>query len=144
MLLGELYLSVGIGLIHYLGMEAMDYEVLVLAYDFSSFILSLVLAYIFALAEFYSRRLQAGSKTSFQLTAALQSLLIGVSVSAMHCTTMYAACVYIDPTIKSLSLEEGETIVLSWGVAIDVALLYIVGVVSVLLGMRVDSERRKA
>ena len=113
MLLGALYLSVGIGLMHYLGMEAMDYEVLVLAYDFSSFILSLVLEYIFALAAFYSRRLQAGSKTSFQLTAALQRLLIGVSVSAMHCAAMYAACVHIDPTIKSLSLGEGETIVLS-------------------------------
>lgn len=143
-LLGALYLSAGIGLMHYLGMEAMQYEGLVLAYEPSSFILSLVLAYIFALGAFYSRRLKSDANTSSQLTAVLQSLLIGVSVSAMHYTAMHAARFYIDPTAINLSLDEGETVVLSWVVAIDVALLCIVGVVSILLGMRVDSERRKA
>ncbi|WP_304440085.1 MHYT domain-containing protein, partial [Oleiphilus sp. HI0066] len=55
MQVGALCLALGIGAMHYLGMEAMHYEDLVLRYDPTWFVLSIVMAYVFALLALYVR-----------------------------------------------------------------------------------------
>ena len=79
LLLGSLCLAAGIGAMHYLGMEAMNYEGVLFSYDGGSFVLALLLTYIFAIAAFYSRRLTPGGQISSFIARGFQSLLIGIS-----------------------------------------------------------------
>ncbi|EPC03359.1 hypothetical protein L861_17610 [Litchfieldella anticariensis FP35 = DSM 16096] len=91
--LGALPMAVGIGSMHYTGMEAMRMEGL--RYDLLFFCLSIVVAYLLALAalylHFYVRRLPVFSENGLTLVA---GIFMGFAVAGMHYTAMEASRFY--------------------------------------------------
>ncbi|EPC03361.1 hypothetical protein L861_17620 [Litchfieldella anticariensis FP35 = DSM 16096] len=93
LLLGALLLAVGIGSMHYIGMEAMHMEGL--RYDFPIFVLSIVVAFLLALAALYLhfrvRKLPAVSEKTLTLLA---GVFMGLAVAGMHYTAREASLFY--------------------------------------------------
>lgn len=109
--LASLFLAVGIGSMHYIGMEAMVLKGH-LRYDSSLFLLSIVVAFILGLVAFVSKfQLVSDDDTSaYQVDLStwgyrsVSALFIGLAISGMHYTAMAATRVYPDP---SLTLDGG-------------------------------------
>lgn len=92
---GALLMALGIGTMHYTGMEAMNLRG-VLRYDFIYFCLSIIVAHILALAAIYIRfglrRLPTSlTDTSLKLGA---GTIMGFAVAGMHYTAMAASRFY--------------------------------------------------
>lgn len=109
--LGALPLALGIGTMHYSGMEAMLMPAH-LRYKASLFVLSIVVAHILSVAallvkfqfEPSAKKTESESDQSFSLVRIVASCCIGFAVSGMHYTAMYATRIYPDP---ALSQPEG-------------------------------------
>ncbi len=103
--------ALGIGTMHYLGMEAMQMQAH-LRYDIWLFLLSLVVAHLLAFSALYVRFAIDGEATQGdELTYApkwtmrgLASVLIGFSVAGMHYTAMSAAQIYPDPSLPTVTV----------------------------------------
>ncbi|MCH4563623.1 EAL domain-containing protein [Halomonas sp. EGI 63088] len=93
---GALLMAVGIGSMHYTGMEAMRMEGL--RYHFPFFVLSIVVAFLLALAALYLhfrvRRLPAFSESGMTLVA---GVFMGFAMAGMHYTAMGASRFYEPP-----------------------------------------------
>ncbi|MFC3282608.1 putative bifunctional diguanylate cyclase/phosphodiesterase [Litchfieldella rifensis] len=93
---GALLMAVGIGSMHYTGMEAMRMEGL--RYDFLFFCLSIGVAFLLALAALYLhfrvRKLPALSENGMTLVA---GVFMGFAVAGMHYTAMGASRFYEVP-----------------------------------------------
>lgn len=92
--LGALLMAVGIGTMHYTGMEAMQLNAL-MRYDFSLFILSILVAHLLASValyiKFFSDNRTVGAGVVVRLGSATA---MGTAVAAMHYTAMAAAQFY--------------------------------------------------
>ena len=90
---GALLMAAGIGTMHYTGMEAMSFDGL--RYDPALFALSLVVAYVLALAALHLnvrvRRLVTITGYGLRIGAGVG---LGLAVAAMHYTAMHAARFY--------------------------------------------------
>ncbi|MCH2159759.1 MAG: ATP-binding protein [Oleiphilaceae bacterium] len=144
MQVGALCLTLGIGAMHYLGMEAMHYEGLVLRYDPTWFVLSIVMAYIFALLALYVRVWQNNKTSSTTLKRLVASVLIGLSVSGMHYTAMLATEFYLDPSIVIPDHSYHEHTLLSWIVIVDVLLFLTALIIVFMLGTKLDQAQKAA
>ncbi|MCE9663943.1 EAL domain-containing protein [Halomonas sp. M5N1S17] len=109
LLVGALLMAVGIGSMHYTGMEAMHMEGL--RYHFPFFVLSIVVAFLLALAALYLhfrvRSLPAFSESGMTLIA---GVFMGFAVAGMHYTAMGASRFYESPLAAahgSLLYQEG-------------------------------------
>ena len=93
LLKGSLLMAIGIGSMHYLGMEAMRMEGL--RYSFPLFVLSILVAFLLALAalflHFRVRRLPTLSESGLRMASAG---FMGCAVAGMHYTAMEAALFY--------------------------------------------------
>ena len=96
LLVGALLMAVGIGSMHYIGMEAMRMDGL--RYDVLFFVLSIVVAFLLALAALYLhfrvRSLPAFSESGMTLVA---GVFMGFAVAGMHYTAMGASRFYRTP-----------------------------------------------
>lgn len=96
LLLGALLMAAGIGSMHYIGMEAMHMEGL--RYDLPFFVLSIVVAFLLALAALYLhfrvRSLPAFSERGMTLIA---GVFMGFAVAGMHYIAMGASRFYETP-----------------------------------------------
>ncbi|PMR68299.1 putative bifunctional diguanylate cyclase/phosphodiesterase [Halomonas heilongjiangensis] len=96
LLVGALLMAVGIGSMHYTGMEAM--HMAGLRYHFPFFVLSIVVAFLLALAALYLhfrvRSLPAFSESGMTLVA---GVFMGFAVAGMHYTAMGASRFYESP-----------------------------------------------
>ncbi|KZY70778.1 hypothetical protein A3738_15145 [Oleiphilus sp. HI0066] len=144
MQVGALCLALGIGAMHYLGMEAMHYEDLVLRYDPTWFVLSIVMAYVFALLALYVRVWQNDETSSATLKRLVASVLIGLSVSGMHYTAMLATEFYLDPSIVIPDHSDHEHTLLSWIVIVDVLLFLTALIIVFMLGTKLDQAQKAA
>lgn len=110
-LLAALVLALGIGAMHYSGMEAMRMEAH-LRYDASLFILSIVVAFVLALLAFYAKFTLVSDDQADAYTISLDmwvfrgigAALIGFAISGMHYTAMSATRLYPD---ASLTVDSG-------------------------------------
>lgn len=92
--LGALLMAVGIGSMHYTGMEAMRMPAQ-LVYSPFYFALSLVVAHLLAMIAIYTRSLLQRTDASDSGAAAVAGgILMGLAVAGMHYTAMYAASFY--------------------------------------------------
>ena len=89
--LGGLLLALGIGTMHYLGMEAMQVDA-AMAYDPVLFVVSIVVAHILATAGLYVRFLLKGATPRLSIT--VSAVVLGCAVAGMHYTAMAAARFY--------------------------------------------------
>lgn len=99
--LGALFMALGIGTMHYTGMEAMEVKGL-LRYDIAYFVLSLVIAHVLAMIAIYVRfglrdftHLEKGS------LKAIAGPIMGFAVAGMHYTAMGAAEFYEIPGVDA-------------------------------------------
>jgi len=140
---GALSLALGIGTMHYVGMEAMSYEGVTMRYSLPSFLLSIILAHVFALGALYAR-VWGGSVNDKSLARRiLSAVLIGCAVSAMHYMAMSASEFYANPNIIAGYAEHAHDS-MSWIIIIDVVLLIGIVVTGVILGTRLNVANNAA
>ncbi|MDC5819182.1 MHYT domain-containing protein [Vibrio europaeus] len=92
-LLSALYLALGIGSMHYLGMEAMQMDAL-MVYDVTWFALSILIAFLFACISIYMVKLRNRHYGENITHRALIAPIMGLSVAGMHYTAMGAVSFY--------------------------------------------------
>jgi len=95
--IGALCLALGIGSMHYLGMEAMQIDGVNLFYDPWIFAVSILIAHGLACTVVYTYGIGEKLLPAFALKPAT-ALLTGITISSMHYTAMLAASYVIDPT----------------------------------------------
>ena len=106
---GGVLIGAGIGAMHYIGMAAMDMAPL-LRYDLSTFLLSVIVAVIFAMLSLWVRHgLQRflQSKLTRLTTNMLAGVVMGCAISAMHYTGM-AAARFVSPPGLALPEQPSE------------------------------------
>lgn len=141
--LGGLAMAAGIGLMHYIGMEAMHINQGGFLYDPLRFGASIIVAHLLAVAAIYTHASRVAKESSLRIRL-VSALFIGLAVSGMHYVAMDASEFYIDKTrIYALSGPEAHTII-SWNMITELALFLGASLVGVLLGTRLDNERRKS
>ncbi|MBW3696027.1 PAS domain S-box protein [Vibrio sp. T187] len=91
--MSALYLALGIGSMHFIGMEAMKMDVL-MVYDFTLFVLSIVVAHLFACIAIYLIKLQNQSYNEEVHRRFFVSTIMGLSVAGMHYTAMGSVSFY--------------------------------------------------
>ncbi|KLN65052.1 MHYT domain-containing protein [Vibrio sp. VPAP30] len=91
--ISALYLALGIGSMHYLGMEAMQIDAL-MVYDFAWFILSIFIAFLFACISIYMIKIRNRHYGENATNRALIAPIMGLSVAGMHYTAMGAVSFY--------------------------------------------------
>ena len=91
LLVGGLLMAVGIGTMHYLGMEAMQLNA-VMAYEPVPFLLSIVVAYVLSTLALYVRF--ALKRSAKRLRQPLAALVLGCAVAGMHYTAMASVRFY--------------------------------------------------
>lgn len=147
--LGALPLALGIGTMHYSGMEAMLMPAH-LRYDATLFVVSIVVAHLLSVAallvKFKFEARSTGSEepasppSAFSSVRLLAACFIGFAVSGMHYTAMYATRIYPDP---ALSQPAGIAFPpLAMGSVICVFTVLIMGVI--VLGSQYYSEEPEA
>ncbi|MBK82955.1 MAG: histidine kinase [Gammaproteobacteria bacterium] len=92
--LGSLILAVGIGSMHYIGMEAMKMDAL-MVYDPTLVVVSIILAHILALIALYTRILVQTNEGSHSGWRIISAIIMGSAISSMHYTAMEAASYYV-------------------------------------------------
>lgn len=111
-----LAMALGIGTMHYTGMEAMQLEG-ILRYDIVLFVLSIAVAYVLALVAIYIRfalRRFAGLTNGVLKT--LAGTIMGLAVVSMHYTAMASAQIHAVP-----GTEFGGVMLPEYGMAITIA-----------------------
>lgn len=104
--IASLFLALGIGTMHYSGMEAMRMQAH-LRYDATLFITSIIVAFVLALVAFFSKFQLISEKegAAYQVNTAtwlfrgISAIFIGFAVSGMHYTAMSATRVYPDSSV---------------------------------------------
>src|SRR5689334_16336009 len=87
--LGGLLMAIGIGGMHYVGMEAMRADVM-MGYDPLFFVLSIVVAHVLAVIALYIKFVAGGSAFTL-LRKGASAAVMGSAVACMHYTAMRAA-----------------------------------------------------
>ncbi|WP_156503845.1 PAS domain S-box protein, partial [Oleiphilus sp. HI0066] len=108
------------------------------------FVLSIVMAYVFALLALYVRVWQNDETSSATLKRLVASVLIGLSVSGMHYTAMLATEFYLDPSIVIPDHSDHEHTLLSWIVIVDVLLFLTALIIVFMLGTKLDQAQKAA
>ncbi|WP_312096024.1 EAL domain-containing protein [Niallia sp.] len=133
-----IFMGIGISCMHYIGMKAMiseaDY-----AYHFGYFILSVLIA---ILASFFSLfiflRLQQYMNNF--IVKIVTSLLMGVTISSMHYTGMYAVRYYVDSEMELIHVHAHHVSIkaIILGVTIGIFIILLISILSSLLDRYVD------
>ncbi len=135
---GALSLAVGIGLMHYMGMDAMQMEG-VMRYDPLLFIVSILVAYVLAVITLFIRFLLSkyfpGNKYISQTVGAV---LMGCTVSAMHYTAMAAASYYVTPETTLFSENSANISTLHVLLAVSIVSAFTIISTLSLIGILVD------
>lgn len=122
----SLFISGGIALMHYIGMSAMQMNA-GMFYDIGLFILSLVIAFIFAAVSIWFK-FQADKHFDqniiFNVKLILPSIIMGGAISGMHYTGMAAMTVYESNNVSFM----GAT---SWS---NESLVKVISIITVFLG----------
>ena len=129
----------GVGLMHYTGMAAMEVGALV-RYDVPLFLLSLLVAVMFAVAALWiaNRMARPGAAPSFAHEG-IAALMIGFAVAGMHYTAMSSTLCFAQryPRSGILNMEPG---VLAVATAIVATLILITGIAAVVFDRRLAVE----
>ncbi len=94
------------------------------------------------MAAIYTHSSKADEETSLQVRL-LSALFIGAAVSAMHYVAMVASEFYVQPE-NAYALSNQSHEIISRNMITEIALFLGASLVGVLLGTRLDSERRKS
>jgi PAS domain S-box-containing protein len=133
-----LLMAVGIGTMHYTGMEAMIIDAH-MRYRFSLFVLSIVVAHILASTALYVRFFvsrRSGNRPGFRL---LSAVVMGTAVAGMHYTAMAAVRFYPSPQ------QQAPDMLMPPGMmALIIAMVVVVSTALTVLGTVVDRRLTEA
>lgn len=104
--ISALFLALGVGSMHYLGMEAMNTEA-IMSYNFSLFIASIVVAHLLAtIAIYLIKHFNSSKKVSF-FAKIPGAISMGTAVGCMHYVAMRAASFHINSAteIETISMN---------------------------------------
>ena len=137
--ISALYLALGIGSMHYLGMEAMQMDAL-MVYDLSWFVLSILIAFVFACLSIYLikvRNLHYGENTTHR---ALIAPIMGLAVAGMHYTAMGAVSFYALKEAPPMNGHMGD----AHNIALIVALFVLLICAATFVASIVDQRLQRA
>ncbi|UTW50827.1 PAS domain S-box protein [bacterium SCSIO 12827] len=137
--MGGIVLGGGIGLMHYTGMGAVDFDAYI-RYDLPLFVLSLLVAVALAMCALWVA-FRASRRDTIRTLAneAISALLIGAAVAGMHYTAMSSAiCLARNGT--TTPLPSIGTDVLAVATATVATLILIAGIAAVVFDRRLASE----
>lgn len=138
LVLGGLLLAVGIGAMHYVGMEAMRMPA-IMVYDPWLFALSIAAAFALATISLYVKFVLARSWIQPIWSKIASAGVLGVAVAAMHYTAMAAASFHHDP---ATTVEPGTFSSATLGVSICGVMVLVLGLA--LIGTIVDRRLEEA
>ncbi len=141
--LNALYMAAGIGTMHYTGMEAIRAKAL-MGYDISMFIFSIVAAHVFAMLSLRAKKIRLIAFGNSGLIKNIScAFIMGIAVSCMHYTAMYAVHFYPDESI-TLSSSSINLPPVVFGSILFMAVLVILSAVtvSVLVEQAFSSNRQ--
>ncbi|MCX4188988.1 PAS domain S-box protein [Methylophaga sp. OBS3] len=121
--MGSVLVGAGIGLMHYIGMAAMEMDVelqYIPSWFVASIIVAVVLAFVALTVRQYLRRYWPAAPIN--IIDGLSAVIMGLAISAMHYTGMGGAR-YLSDTTEMIPHVEGEHLHLSYTVTLIVLLL---------------------
>lgn len=118
-----LYLALGIGSMHFIGMEAMKMDV-IMVYDFSFFVLSILIAHLFACIAIYLIKLQHQQQDDNLRRRVPVSMVMGLSVAGMHYTAMGSVSFYIDKQAEPMGMHMSGSPVIALTVAFFAIIIF--------------------
>ncbi|BFM05240.1 MHYT domain-containing protein [Halioxenophilus aromaticivorans] len=92
--LQSLVFALGVGSMHYIGMEAMKMNV-IMVYSLPLFIKSILVAHILAAIATYTHRVFNTDETSSFIKRAIVAVIMGAAISGMHYTGMKASSYFV-------------------------------------------------
>ncbi|WP_047046954.1 MHYT domain-containing protein [Vibrio mexicanus] len=134
-----LSLAVGIGSMHYLGMEAMTVDA-TMTYSLPMFALSIMVAYLFASVAILLIKRHHKANTKSILHRIVTSVVMGFSVAGMHYTAMEAVRFHVENDWVSTGMNMGN----SSTVALVVTFFVIMVFAATLISSIVDSQLQNA
>ncbi|MBT82285.1 MAG: histidine kinase [Alteromonadaceae bacterium] len=138
--LSSLSLAIGIGAMHYTGMEAMETEA-AMTYDFGFFLLSILCAWLFAMVAIYMVIYIQRKNIRGQLGLVGCAMVMGMAIAGMHYVAMYAVHYYLPVTfIPSETGGHAEPAIL----ALAITTLVFVIFATTLLGSIFDKRLQAA
>ncbi|MGF1697114.1 ATP-binding protein [Vibrio lamellibrachiae] len=137
-LVGGLYLALGIGSMHYLGMEAMKMDV-ILTYNPMWFLASIVIAHLFACIAIYMIKLQRRFSNISVNKRVIIASVMGLSVAGMHYTAMQAASFYTNKGVMSDHLHATNAHIVALVVAAFVLLIVAATILCSIVDARLQS-----
>lgn len=142
--LGALALAVGIGTMHFVGMEAMEMQVR-MVYDIYLFLGSIVVAHILATIALYIRVLVNTTEESPINSRMLSAFMMGCAIAGMHYTAMASVTYLIEPTIHTEhAMSSSSSIFLALAIMAVVAIFVGVTVIGVILDRRLQTAEDTA
>ncbi len=135
-----LSMALGIGSMHFLGMEAMIVEA-EMVYDIRWFVFSLLIAHVFAVVAIYLIINQHKSRSSSILHRIFRSLIMGLSVAGMHYAAMGAVSYYAFPSIEGMNSHHSESY---YYVALAVSFFVFLIVAATIFSSIIDSRLQHA
>lgn len=139
LVLGGIVLGSGIGLMHYTGMAAVDFDAFI-RYDPKLFVLSLLIAVVLAMCALWVAFRSSRRDTIHTFAGEmLSALLIGLAVAGMHYTAMSSAICFAR-TGASTAVQNLGSGVLAGATAVVASLILIAGIAAVLFDRRLASE----
>ena len=138
-LLGGLLMAIGIGTMHYLGMEAIVMQA-ELRYDFNLFALSIVVAFLLSSIALNVEHLIGNNQARFtHLKIYLRAIIMGVAVAGMHYTAMAASRIY---PVQQIDISTSHLPSFFLGLAIFLSVALIISLT--LVGTHVDRRLDEA
>ncbi|WP_191601107.1 MHYT domain-containing protein [Marinomonas algicola] len=132
LLIGGILVGSGIGSMHYIGMAAME-MMMTLHYDLTIFCVSIVVAVVLAMLSLWIRfgldRLNFCHFTPTH-TMIIASIVMGIAISGMHYTGMYAARFTIPDGMELLPPDNRVSLLLGLGIAVITSV--VIGFVSMM------------
>jgi PAS domain S-box-containing protein len=142
LMLGGLVLGSGIGLMHYTGMAAVEFDAYI-RYDPALFVLSIVVAVALAMLALWVAFTMSRHGTVYTLAGeAVSALLIGLAVSGMHYTAMNST-VCLVRTGQTTHVPILDSDVLAGATAVVASLILIAGIAAVVFDRRLASEKSR-
>jgi PAS domain S-box-containing protein len=133
-------IGVGVGCMHYVGMEAMRMNA-VLRYDPGLFLVSLVVAPALAIIALRINFLLPGRGHSAFASRAISALVIGLAVVGMHYTAMAAARFFAAPPADaSPSVAPTEPLALALWIGVVTTLILALTTLSTTLGQQLEAS----
>lgn len=143
LLLGGLLMGAGIGLMHYMGMEASEYAPL-MRYDVGGFAFSIVFAVAVACAALWLRfRLERVAGLSRRLVTTIGGIVMGLAIAGMHYIATAALRVVVLPQGLEPSVFDREPSYLAGSIAL-LALVVALGTTSINVNLRARRLLREA